>query len=255
VDAAREIENLLYTYAERLDAGDLEGVADLFAHGGICMAPDAPPEQRIQGREAVLALYRGSTRLHDDGLPHTKHVTSNAIILMDEYSVETALLGAAAGMLVGAAVGLRVPLPSRASMNLDPLNRWQEPRVALDIQPRSGPVCVEIEYLIDAADVPAFLDAMAERHRIRRRDGALHWTLMRDMEQPRAWVESFEIPTWMDYVRLHMRTTQADAPVSDRLRGLHQGDGAPRVRRRLIRSTARNRPAEPAERVPQDIES
>jgi hypothetical protein len=173
----------------------------------------------------------------------------------ERYSLETALLGAAAGMLVGAAAGLRVPLPSRASMNLDPLNRWQEPRVALDIQPRSGPVCVEIEYLNDAADVPAILDAMAERHRIRRRDGAQHWTLMRDMEQPRAWVESFEIPTWMDYVRLHMRTTQADAPVSDRLRGLHQGDGAPRVRRRLIRSTARNRPAEPAERVPQDIES
>jgi ketosteroid isomerase-like protein len=84
VDAAREIENLLYTYAERLDAGDLEGVADLFAHGAICMAPDAPPEQRIQGRDAVLALYRGSTRLHDDGLPHTKHVTSNAIILVED---------------------------------------------------------------------------------------------------------------------------------------------------------------------------
>lgn len=26
-DGAREIENLVYTYAERLDAGDLDGVA------------------------------------------------------------------------------------------------------------------------------------------------------------------------------------------------------------------------------------
>ncbi|HYJ54992.1 MAG TPA: nuclear transport factor 2 family protein, partial [Mycobacterium sp.] len=32
-DSAREIENLVYTYAERLDAGDLDGVAALFAHG------------------------------------------------------------------------------------------------------------------------------------------------------------------------------------------------------------------------------
>ena len=31
-DGAREIENLVYTYAERLDAGDLDGVAALFAH-------------------------------------------------------------------------------------------------------------------------------------------------------------------------------------------------------------------------------
>jgi len=30
-DGAREIENLVYTYAERLDAGDLDGVAALFA--------------------------------------------------------------------------------------------------------------------------------------------------------------------------------------------------------------------------------
>jgi hypothetical protein len=35
-DAAREIENLVYTYAELLDAGDLDGVAALFAHGRIC---------------------------------------------------------------------------------------------------------------------------------------------------------------------------------------------------------------------------
>lgn len=172
----------------------------------------------------------------------------------EHVSLEAALLWAAAAMLGGALVGLRVPLPSRASLNLDPLNRWQEPKVALDIQPRSGPICIEVEYLIDRADIPAFLDAMAERHRIRRRDGAHHWTLMRDMEDPRAWVESFEMPTWVDYVRLHMRTTQADAPVSDQLRALHRGPGLPRARRRLIRSTAHNRTLEPEMRAPLDLE-
>lgn len=79
-DAAREIENLLHTYAERIDAGDLEGVADLFAHGRIAGSADAPPDQGIVGRAAVLALYRGSTRLYEDGTPRTKHVTSNSII-------------------------------------------------------------------------------------------------------------------------------------------------------------------------------
>lgn len=171
----------------------------------------------------------------------------------EHYSLEAALLGAAVAMLLGAAAGLRVPLPSRASLNLDPLNRWQEPRVALDIQPSSGPVSIEVEYLIGAGNVGAFLDAMTERHRIRRRDGAHHWTLMRDMEDPRLWIESFEMPTWVDYVRLHRRTTQADAPVGDRLRALHAGPGVPRVRRRLIRDTGRSR-VEPAARAPVDIE-
>jgi hypothetical protein len=80
VDDARVIENLLHTYAERIDAGDLEGVADLFAHGRIAASPDASPEQACRGREQVLALYRRSTRLYEDGTPHTKHVTTNSII-------------------------------------------------------------------------------------------------------------------------------------------------------------------------------
>jgi len=83
-DDARAIENLLYTYAERIDAGDLEGVAELFSHGRIAATPDATPEQMAEGRDAVLALYRGSTRLHDDGSPRTKHVTTNAIIEVEE---------------------------------------------------------------------------------------------------------------------------------------------------------------------------
>jgi len=83
-DAAREIENLLHTYAERIDAGDLEGVADLFAHGRILPSLDTRPDQAIVGRDRVLALYRASTRIHPDGSPHTKHVTTNSIIEVDE---------------------------------------------------------------------------------------------------------------------------------------------------------------------------
>jgi hypothetical protein len=86
-DAAREIENLLHTYAERIDAGDLEGVADLFAHGRVATAPDASPEQTFEGRERVLALYRGSARIYADGSPHTRHVTTNSIIDVDEGAV------------------------------------------------------------------------------------------------------------------------------------------------------------------------
>lgn len=86
-DPAREIENLLYTYAERIDAGDLEGVADLFAHGRIAASADAPPEQTFEGRDRVLRLYRGSTRIYEDGSPHTKHVTSNPIIEVDGAAV------------------------------------------------------------------------------------------------------------------------------------------------------------------------
>ena len=89
-ESAREIENLLYIYAERIDAGDLAGVADLFVHGRIQPAADAAPETTFEGRDQVLAMYQAATRLYPDGTPRTKHVTTNAIIEVDEGGLKGA---------------------------------------------------------------------------------------------------------------------------------------------------------------------
>ena len=84
-DSARLIENLLHTYAELIDAGDLDGVADLFAHGRILGQEGGGPETVFEGREGVRKLYGFSTRIYEDtGTPRTKHVTTNAIIDVDE---------------------------------------------------------------------------------------------------------------------------------------------------------------------------
>ncbi len=76
-----EIEQLLYLYAERIDAGDFAGVAELLQHA-VITTPGA--EGGPRGREAILALYEKSTRRYEDGTPKTKHVTTNAIIEVDE---------------------------------------------------------------------------------------------------------------------------------------------------------------------------
>lgn len=83
-DAAREIENLVYTYAERIDAGDLDGVAALFAHGRICGMEDGPPETVFEGTTRVRQMYDMATRLYEDGTPKTKHFTTNVILRIDE---------------------------------------------------------------------------------------------------------------------------------------------------------------------------
>jgi hypothetical protein len=84
IDSARQIENLLYTYAERIDAGDLDGVAELFAHGRICGVEDGPPETVFTGTTGVRAMYEMATRLYDDATPKTKHLTSNVRIDVDD---------------------------------------------------------------------------------------------------------------------------------------------------------------------------
>jgi hypothetical protein len=83
-DSAREIENLIYTYAERLDAGDLDGVAQLFAHGRICGVENGPPETVFNGTTGVRQMYEMATRLYEDGTPKTKHHTSNVAVHVDE---------------------------------------------------------------------------------------------------------------------------------------------------------------------------
>ena len=79
-DAVREIENLLYTYAERLDAGDIDGVAELFTHGRICGVENGPPETVFAGADRVRQMYEMATRFYEDGTPKTKHMTTNVRI-------------------------------------------------------------------------------------------------------------------------------------------------------------------------------
>ncbi|CAN5535596.1 MFS transporter [soil metagenome] len=163
-------------------------------------------------------------------------------LIAESYSTSTALLAAAALMLGGAAIGLRFALPERTSDNLDPLNRWKVPNIALDLQGRSGPVAILVEYIIREEDTQAFVEAMNDRRRIRRRDGARQWELLRDTGNPQLWMESYHAPTWTEYVRHNQRRTQADAGVEDRIRALHSGSEPPKVRRMVVRPTDYSEP-------------
>ncbi|MEP7456776.1 MFS transporter [Phyllobacterium sp. SB3] len=154
-----------------------------------------------------------------------------------ENGAEMALLASSVVMLIGGAIGLRYALPEFKTLNLDPLNLFSEPLLALDLKPRSGPIVIMIDYVIKEEDMNEFLQVMAARRRIRIRDGAGHWALMRDLENPEVWTESYHTPTWVEYVRHNQRRTKADAIVGTRIRALHKGDSEPRVHRMIERQT------------------
>lgn len=158
-------------------------------------------------------------------------------VAADGFSVTISLFLSAAVLLLGALVGMRYALPDVGEENLDPLDSWKVPRLSLDLQGRSGPIAIMIEYHIDEDDTEEFLDAMHERKRIRRRDGARNWELLRDTEHPSEWMEMFQVPTWNDYVRHNMRRTHADAGISVRVNSLHRGKELPKVHRMIVRPT------------------
>lgn len=152
--------------------------------------------------------------------------------------VRTSLTVSAALLLSGLLFGWARPLPEVKDLDLDPIARWTEPEVAVPVEPRSGPVVVTIDYRIPEASIREFLTVMSERRRIRMRDGARHWTLLRDLGDPQLWIERYHVPTWLDYIRHNQRRTNADADNIDRLRALHTGAEPPRVHRMIERQTA-----------------
>jgi 3-phenylpropionate/cinnamic acid dioxygenase small subunit len=78
--AAHEaVRNLLGRYCELMDAADWQAVGELFASAEL-----AGPDGRViaSGSDAVAALYRRGTQLHD-GSPRTRHVTANSVVEID----------------------------------------------------------------------------------------------------------------------------------------------------------------------------
>ena len=78
-DPRDAVAALVHRYAELLDGGDLDALADLFARATL--RSNQRPVVR-SGREDALALYRDTVILYD-GSPCTKHVLTNLAIDLD----------------------------------------------------------------------------------------------------------------------------------------------------------------------------
>lgn len=173
--------------------------------------------------------------------------------LAEAQDTRVALLVSAGVLIASALAGLRYRLAQAEELNLSPVRPWTVPDTAVPIESRSGPIVVSIEYRIRESDIPEFLAAMNERRRIRRRDGARDWMLLRDLSDPHIWIERFSAPTWLDYIQQLNRLTQEDAEVLRRLSALHQGPGTPVVRRMLERQPDALAPSVEPERLTEPL--
>src|SRR4029450_13331446 len=80
-DAQAAIARLIFRYAERIDAGDLAGVAALFEDASYGSVQGGT----YRGSDAVREVLERVVILHA-GTPRTKHVTTNLVIDVDEVA-------------------------------------------------------------------------------------------------------------------------------------------------------------------------
>ncbi|TIR69343.1 MAG: MFS transporter [Mesorhizobium sp.] len=152
------------------------------------------------------------------------------------YSLTSALEGAAGALLLVAAAGIVLPVRPWEETDQES-SVFHPPDVALDLKPRSGPIVAKVEYLISEENIEAFLGYMRTRRHVQSRAGARNWTLQRNLQTPSLWTETFRTPTWMDFLRLNHRLTAADKEVGQHLLSLHEGEVPPQTVLSIERTT------------------
>jgi MFS family permease len=144
-------------------------------------------------------------------------------------------LALAGGVLAASTLLSRLwPMPSGTDENLDPRLPDSMPTLDEALPHREGQVVVTIEYRVALADAPRFASAMHKLAQVRQRNGARRWSLMVDVSDPELWMERFQYPTWIDYLRQRHRGTVSDRAIWEHARTFHRGDTPPKIQRLMI---------------------
>jgi MFS family permease len=124
-------------------------------------------------------------------------------LLTQHTTLWFALLLAAALTAVSVSLGGVLRVPDSDQLDRAPLAYWDTPRLSEEPDPAAGPVLVSIRYTVEPPQQSGFLDAMQAMRRSRLRSGASRWQLYRVGEDPREFLEQFQVPTWQEHQRQH----------------------------------------------------
>jgi MFS family permease len=153
-------------------------------------------------------------------------------VVADTAGLVAALVVAGALMLVGAVTSQFWPLPDLRGVNKDPATYQPRLELALEPDPRVGPVLVVVTYTVRREREKEFLDAMDLVRGSRQRTGAMRWGLFREGETGDRFAEVYLVPSWDEHLRQHGgRLTGADQQAEERAKEL--ADGEPDVRHLL----------------------
>jgi predicted MFS family arabinose efflux permease len=148
--------------------------------------------------------------------------------------LRSALTVAGVASLLSLLAARWLPIAAEQLGSFDPRMRAALTPPSVDVHPTSGPIVVVIEYRVPPDKAVEFVGVINEVSRIRRRDGARAWSISQDVDDVDLWVERFECPTWLDYLRWRTRPTQSDQAVRERLVRLIAGEHG-KVRRLVVR--------------------
>jgi hypothetical protein len=150
-------------------------------------------------------------------------------LVAERYDERTALLAAAAVLVLGLLTVRRWPLRSGEDLDLNPSQHWPNPALAHVVGPSDGPVLITVEYRVELPNQAAFYQAMSALEIIRRRDGARRWGLFRDAADPERLLETFVVASWAEHMRQHDRVTVMDRAAEEHAQSFQKPGTSPVV--------------------------
>ncbi|MEO7384326.1 MAG: MFS transporter [Novosphingobium sp.] len=154
---------------------------------------------------------------------------------MAHNGLQATFVTAGAAVAATTLIGLIAPLPVADGEGQGTVGLENDVAVALDVNLRSGPVCIEVEYDVDPDLARDFYNAIRAVQKCRLRNGGFNWTVSRDIAAPNLWVERYHCPTWGEYLRMRTRYTHADSDAQADANAFNRNSGELRVRRWLER--------------------
>jgi len=130
-------------------------------------------------------------------------------VVAQRVGLTSALLAAAVGLALVAAVGLLLPFKDIAPEDLLPAGDWPDPQL-VDAPSSDVPVLVSIEYRPLPGREQELVDALHAGRYARRRTGAIRWRVWRDAADPGRVLEQFVVASWDDHLRQHERVSRRD---------------------------------------------
>jgi len=153
--------------------------------------------------------------------------------------VRTSLVAASVGALAGLLLTRRFQVETGMTEDLTPARFERPAGTDIELDPHEGPVLITVEYLIDPATAPQFLEVMQESRRNRLRHGMLSWGLFRDAAVPGRYIEHFVDESWVEHLRHFERMTAFDLALRERRIAFHVGEHPPLVQRYIAQPVDR----------------
>ena len=152
-------------------------------------------------------------------------------------SVTAALVAAAASGTIAMLLAQRFVLDLSLEEDLSPSREFKAP--VADSPPGEGRVVVTIAYQIDPLHASEFKALMQTSRSSRLRQGALGWSLLRDMGKPGHYIEQIIDDTWTEHLRRFDRVTASDVTLRERKLAFHVGAEPPVITRCVVETAGK----------------